>query len=116
MDIALAKSELKRLQRAACTMITGAMRSTPTKVLEMLLDLPTLGTVVEFATLMAACHLPRSDLRNLGIGHNRIWAKADKLDSKFSMVKDHIILWRTFHIYGIVISTREEWGKTGPIY
>ncbi len=33
MDVALARSELERLQRAACIMITGAMRTTPTKVI-----------------------------------------------------------------------------------
>ncbi len=47
LGIALTRSELERLHRAACIMITGAMRTTPTKVLEMFMDLPTLGTAVE---------------------------------------------------------------------
>ncbi len=47
MDIALARPELERLQKTACIIITGAMRTTPTKVLEMFLDLPSLGTAVE---------------------------------------------------------------------
>ncbi len=42
MDNALARSELEHLQRAAFIMITGAMRTTPTKVLEMFSDVPTL--------------------------------------------------------------------------
>ncbi len=88
-------------------MITGAMRTTPTKVLKMLLDLLTFGMAVESAALMAAYRLPRPDPRNLGIGHNRIWAKADKLCTKFSMIKDHVTLWSTFR----VIPTGEEWGK-----
>ncbi len=29
----------------------------------------------------------KPDLRNRGIGYNWIWAKADKVDSKFSMIK-----------------------------
>ncbi len=87
MDIALTRSKLEHLQRAACTV---AMRTTPIKMLEILLDLPTLRTVVESAALMAAYHLLRPDLRNLRIGHNRIWAKADKVDTKFNMIKDHI--------------------------
>ncbi len=91
---------------AAC-MITGAMRTTPTKVLAMFLDLPTLGTAVESAALMAAYHLPGPDLRNLGIGHNRIRAKADKVDSKFSMMTD-VTLRSTFGKYRIVVPTREE--------
>ncbi len=65
IDIALARFELERLQMAASIMIQGAMRTTPTKVLEMLLDLPTLGTVVESAALMAAYCLLRPDPRNL---------------------------------------------------
>ncbi len=35
-------------------MITGTMRTTTTKVLGMLLDLPALATAVESAALMAA--------------------------------------------------------------
>ncbi len=85
MDIALARSELERLQRVAC-IIASTMRKTQTKVLKMLLDLPTMGTVVESAALMAAYRLPRPDPKNLGTGHNRTWAKADKMDDKFSMI------------------------------
>ncbi len=107
MDIVLARSELERLQRAACITITGAMRKTPTKVLETFLDLPTLGTTVESAALMAAYHLSRPNLKNLGIGYNQIWAKAEKMD-EFSMIKDHITLRRTFGKQRIVIPTREE--------
>ncbi len=72
MDIAFARFEMEHLQRAACTMITGAMRTTPTKALEMLLYLPTLRTTQESAALMTAYRLLRLDSRNLGIGHNRI--------------------------------------------
>ncbi len=86
MDIALERSELSELellQTASYTMITGAMRTTPAKVPEMILDLSTRGMAVECAALMAAYLLPRPDL----IGHNRIWAKADKVDCKFSIIK-----------------------------
>ncbi len=65
-------------------MITGGMRTTPTKVLEMLLDLPALGTAVESAALTTVYHIPKPDSRNLGIGHHRIRAKTDKVDSKVS--------------------------------
>ncbi len=114
MDTALARSELERLQRATCIMITEAMRTTPTKVLEMFLDLPTLRMAIESTALMDAYSLSRPNPKNLGIGHNRIWAKADKMDNKFSMIKDHVTLKRTFGKYRTVIPTREEL-KTGPI-
>ncbi len=65
-------SELELLQSAACTMITEAMRTTPTKVLKMLLVLPTLRTVVESTVLKASYHLPWPDSRNKGVRHNWI--------------------------------------------
>ncbi len=58
--------------------------------------------------------VPRPDPRNLGIGHNQIWGKTDKVDSKFSMIKEHVTLRRTFSKYRIVILTREEWGENWP--
>ncbi len=75
-------------------MITGAMRTTPAKVSEMLLDLPTFGMVVESAAQMTADRIPRPDPRNLGRGHNWIWAQVDKVDRKFSKIKDHVTLRR----------------------
>ncbi len=95
-------------------MNTGVMRATPTKVLEMLLDLSTLGTVVDSAALKATYHLPWTDPRNLGIGHNWIWAKADKVNSKFCVIMDKLTLWCIFRKYRIGISTKEEWGKNWP--
>ncbi len=89
-------------------------RTTPTKVLEMFLDLPTLGPAVESVTLMAAYRLPRPNPKNLGMGHNRIWAKADEMDNKFSMIEDHVTLRGTFGKYRTVIPTREEWDKDWP--
>ncbi len=114
MDIAMERSKQDRLQRAAWIMIIGTMRTTLTKVLEMLSDLSTLGTAVESATLMVAYLLSRPDPRNLGIGKIWIWAKADKVDSKFSMIKDHVTLPRTFSKHWIVIPTMEEWTKNWP--
>ncbi len=51
----------------------------------------------------------KPDPRNLGIGHNQIRTKADKVDNKF--IKDHITLRHTFGKYRTVIPTREERGK-----
>ncbi len=46
-----------------------AMRTTPTEAMEMLLDLPTLSTVVEAPALTAAYCLPRPDQKALEMGH-----------------------------------------------
>ncbi len=114
INIALARSKLERLQRVACIMITGTMRTTPTKVLEMFLDLPTLGTAVESAALMAAYRLPRPNPKNLGIEHNRIGVKADKMDNKFNKIKENATLRRMFGKYRNMIPTREGWDKDWP--
>ncbi len=107
----MVRFELECLQRAACIMITGAMKTAPTKVLEMFLNLPSLGAVVESAALMAAYRLRRPKPKNMEIRHNRTWAKVDKVESKFSMIKDHVTMRRTSNKYWIVIPTRKEWEK-----
>ncbi len=66
------------------------------------------GTAVESAALMAAYRLLRPNPKNLGMEHNRIWVKADKMDNKFSIIKDHITLRRTSGKHRTVIPTREE--------
>ncbi len=80
-------TKLQLLQRTARIMITGAMRTTPTKVMEMLLDLPTLSTMVQVAALIATYHLPRPNQKYLEMGHDTIWKKAEKVDNKFGNVK-----------------------------
>ncbi len=66
------------------------------------------------AALMVAYHLLRPNPKNIGIGHNRIWVKADKMDNKFSMIKDHLTLRRMFGKYRTVMPTRDEWDKIWP--
>ncbi len=111
MDIALLRSEVEHMQRAARIMIVGETRTPPTKVLEMFLDLPTLGTAMVSTAPMAAYRLPSLDPSNLEIGHIWIWAKAVKVDGKFSMIKNQETLRRTSSKYRIVIPNREEWEK-----
>ncbi len=48
------------------------------------------------------------------MGNNWIWAKADKVDSEFSKIKDHVTLRRIFGKYRIVIQTWVEWEKNWP--
>ncbi len=73
---------------ATCIMITGAMRTTPIKVMEMFLDLPTLSIVLETTDLMAAYSPPRPNQKALETDMT-IWKKAEKVDNKFVMIKDH---------------------------
>ncbi len=61
--------------------------------------------------MMAAYRLPRPNLKNLEIRHNRIWTKADNVYSYFSMIKDPVTPRRTFDKHWIVTAIREEWEK-----
>lgn len=71
-------SKLSKLQRLACLGITGAMITTPTAAMEMLLDLPPLHLVMRAEALGAAYRLNinaiglRSGNRKIG-GHNEIF-------------------------------------------
>ncbi len=79
-EVASTRMELQRLQRTVCIMITGTMRTTPTKVMEMLLDLPTLNTMVKIASSTTAYHFQRPDQKVLETGHGRICKKAETVD------------------------------------
>ncbi len=107
MDIALARSELEHLQRAACIMITGAMRTTQKKSAGDVLGSANTGNGDRVCSTDDSIPPTEIKSKNLGMGHNRIWAKADKMNSKFSMIKDYVTLRRMFGKYRTVIPTRE---------
>ncbi len=106
----LARSELQRLQGVACIMIIGAMRTISTSAGDVF-GSATVGKMVESAALIAAYDLSRPNPKNLETGHTWFWAKADKVDSKCSMIKDQITSRRIFGKYQVVIPTWEEWEK-----
>jgi hypothetical protein len=51
------KTLLSRIQRMACLVITGAMRSTPTAAMEVLLNLTPLDLLIMAEARMALCRL-----------------------------------------------------------
>ncbi len=57
-EVTSTRTELQRLQRAACIMITGAMRATP---LGKALELASFSIVVEAAALTTAYRIPKPD-------------------------------------------------------
>ncbi len=83
--------------------------------MKMLLYRPTLSMVAEAAALTAAYRLPRHDQKALETRSGTIWKKAEKVDNKFEMTKDHIIPWYSLDKpYYVIIPTREEWEKDWP--
>jgi hypothetical protein len=61
-----AKTQLGRIQRTACLAITGAMRSTPTAAVEVLLDLTPLDLMimVEARMTLYRLHIPKQTAAN----------------------------------------------------
>ncbi len=57
----------------------------------LLLDLPPLGTVVVTAALATAYCMPKPNQRVLKIGHYWIWIEAEKVDSRFTILKNYVV-------------------------
>ena len=61
-----AQASLRKLQRLACLVVTGAMRSTATVALEALLDLPPLHSQIQWEAMLASSRLLREKHLLLG--------------------------------------------------
>ena len=55
------QASLRKLQRLACLVVTGAMRSTPTVALEALLDLPPLHSQIQCEAMLAGSRLLKEE-------------------------------------------------------
>lgn len=70
-------SQLDKVQRMACLLITGAMRTTPSRALEVMLDLMPLELCVKMEATRAAYRLRvGQQLQACSYGHSRIWGWA----------------------------------------
>lgn len=71
-----AESTLNRIQRLACISFTGAMRTTPQRALEVLLNLPPLSCIVMAEAKQSAWILRINKLwsvRTVKGGHSNVW-------------------------------------------
>jgi hypothetical protein len=67
----IAKTQQGRIQRTVCLAVTGAMRSTPTAVMEVLLDLTPLELLIMAEARMALyrLHIPKqTDANEIATG------------------------------------------------
>jgi hypothetical protein len=110
---ARAKQLLGTIQRLACLGITGAMRTTPTNVMEALVGLPPLDLVVQGEARASAHHLwsPGSwSYLHPNSGHSRILVQLQQSDPIFSMRVDVMRPTYNFEPRSRVVAlTREEW-------
>lgn len=72
-----AKSMMSHLQRLACLSVTGALRSTPTAALELLIGLPPLHLAVQAQAKLTAYRLVATKEwhTDSNIGHAAIWSR-----------------------------------------
>lgn len=82
---------LNKLQRHACLAISGALRSTPSAALEMLLDISPLHIFIEIEAIKGALRLQKGnmwDLKGVIVGHSRILLDSSKRYPELTMLSD----------------------------
>jgi hypothetical protein len=112
-ETARAKRLLGTIQRLACLGITGAMRITPTNVMEALVGLPPLDLVVQ-SEARALAHrlwsLGSWSYLHPNHGHSRILGRLQQSDPIFNMRVG--IMRPTYNFepkYRVLALTREDW-------
>ena len=109
---ASAKRKLSRVQRWACSRVTGAMRTTPTNAVEALICLPPLDLVIQSEARSAAHRL-----WSLGCwsylhpnrGHSSILMRLQQSDPMFNMGVDIMRPANNFEPrYGVTTLMRED--------
>lgn len=108
--------QLEHLQRLACLAITGAMRTTPTAAIELLVGIPPLQVVTHQAA-MAACYrlYAAGQWINSGIGHMSIRRKMIEDISCLQFRSDRIKPKYYFdNNYVTVINDRDFWKDNHP--
>ena len=111
---AIAKKKVSRVQRFACICITGAMRTTPTNAVEVLIFLPPLDLVVQSEARSAAHRLWRLGCRSYvhpSRGHISILMRLQP-DPIFNMGVDVMRPAYSFEPhYRVTMLTRDDWTK-----
>lgn len=109
VEVGTSKKKLDSLQRTACIGITGALRTTPTAALEVMINLIPLDLFIVSTAAQSA-----SRLNNLGrfrvseIGHRNILSfyEGSRIDTHTDQIQSEM---RFESLYETVIPTRDEW-------
>lgn len=111
------KQQLTRVQRLACICITGAIRSSPTNALEILLGLLPIDIYVESEALLAAHRLSDATTwKGQAFGHACILTSSNLLPVEANMRSDHAA--KTYHfdnMFNTKIPNREDWDSGSVI-
>ena len=113
MELKTAQMALGRLQRLACLCISGAMRTTPTAAMEVILGLPPLNIFIEGEAMSACQRLIRTGLwksRGAVIGHRRIKGQLEAEMPTFHHRSDYTIPSFNFERnFEVLFPSREDW-------
>lgn len=105
--------QLRGLQRLACVGITGAMRSSPSASLEILLNLLPLHLFIEEAAIMGAYRLNQNGFwraTNWAGSHTKLFCQVSRQLPICSMGSDKMVLRYQFDkSFSVHFSSRTEW-------
>jgi hypothetical protein len=111
------KTQLSRIQRMACLAITGAMKTTPTAAMELLLYLTPLDLLIMAEARMALYRLhilKQPDAPNTSAGLLSIWKNVK--EPILDMRSDHTIPLYNYSKYFNVIIDAEHWRNKDPSF
>ncbi len=110
-ELGIAQMQLGRVQRLACLCITGAVRTTPTAAMEVLLALPSLHIHIRMEAMATSYRMSTVNQWNKGnVGHKRIWGLMRDISPLHQFRSDHIIPQFLFDKdYDISFPKREDW-------
>lgn len=117
VDEKLACTKLSRIQRLACLCITGAMRSTPTATMEILLGLTPLDIEIKAKARVCAHRLTCGNNwvdKNNHIGHTRIVGRSILHNPIFEMGTDTLPIQYSFFKPFTLICDRSMWMQGEP--
>lgn len=115
LDVEVAKKEISEIQRLVCICITGAMKTTPTAGMEVLLAVPPVDLIVKAKAFATADRLVQNGLwtPNFGTGHGKIGSLIS--DPIFSMPRDRMTPEVSFERrFDVVIPSRLDWLNGWP--
>ena len=102
VELGIAKQHLGRVQRLACLSITGALHTTPTIAMEVLLAMPPLHIHIKMEAMATAYRLHLvSQWKKGSKGHRRIWQQLMETSNLYRFRSDFMLPYVLFLSEGV---------------
>ena len=105
---------LGKVQRCACLLITGAMRTTPTAAMEIMLSLPPLHLVVMTEARVATYRMEISE-HNVDLGLRTRAINGSPEETTLSMRSDFMKTYRVKRSFDVKIPSKDEWNNNNKL-